>query len=96
MGSAVGIKRTEEPLLFDHCAQTCHDRVGRFLRCQLRIIDLAGGIVQNHNQVVPALILEPLMFAAINVQHHTWQRTPLASLAMHPALGLALHQTGYL
>ena len=42
------------------------------------------------------LILKPLMFAAVDVQHHPWQRTTLTPLAVHPALGLALHQAGRL
>ena len=96
MGSAVGIERTEQPLLFNHCPQPGHHGGGRFLLGQLRIVDLAGGVVQDHDQVVPALILKPLMIAAVDVQHHPRQRTPLTPLAMHAAPGLALHQTGSL
>ena len=43
-----------------------------------------------------ALILKPMVFTAIDVQHHPRQWTPLAPLAMHTAPGLALHQTGCL
>src|SRR6266568_8543820 len=37
-----------------------------------------------------------MVFAAIDVQHHPRQRTPLTPLAMNPAPGLALHQAGCL
>src|ERR1019366_8318939 len=63
---------------------------------QLHIVDLAGGVVQDHDQVVPTLILKPPVFAAVDVQHHPRQRTPLTPLAVHPAPGLALHQAGCL
>ena len=96
MGSAVGIERTKQSLLFNHCPQPGHHRDGRFLRRQLRVIDIAGGIVQDHDQVVLTLILKPMVFAAIDVQHHPRQRTPLTPLAMHAAPGLALHQAGCL
>src|SRR5579863_3740345 len=92
MGSTVGIERTEQPLLFNHCPQPGHHREGRFLRRQLRVIDIAGGVVQDHDQVMLAFILKPVVFAAIDVQHHPRQRTPLTPLAMNPAPSLALHQ----
>jgi hypothetical protein len=37
---------------------------------QLRVVDLAGGVVEDHGQVVPALVLKPLVLAAIDVQQH--------------------------
>jgi len=70
MGSAVGIERTEHALPFDHRTQPGHHRGGRFLLGQLRIVDLAGGVVQDYDQIVPAFILKPLMIAAVDVQHH--------------------------
>jgi hypothetical protein len=45
---------------------------------------------------VPTLILKPPVIAAIDVQQHARQRTPLSPLAVHPSLGLTLHQTGSL
>src|ERR1700689_3688254 len=42
------------------------------------------------------LILKPMVFAAVDVQHHPRQRTPLTPLAVNPASGLALHQAGCL
>src|SRR5258708_5525049 len=68
----------------------------RFFFGQLRIVDLAGSVVEDHDQIVPALILKPLVIAAVDMQHHPRQWTPLAPLAMHAAPGLALHQAGCL
>ena len=70
MGSAVGIERTEQPLLFNHRPQPGLHCGSGFFRRQLGIVDLAGGIVQDYDQVVPTLILKPLVIAAVNVQHH--------------------------
>ena len=94
MGSAVGIERAEQPLPFDHRPQPGHHRGRCFFFGQLRIVDLAGGVVQDHDQVVPALILKPLVIAAVDVQHHPRQWTPLTPPAVHAAPGLALHQAG--
>src|SRR3954451_17833718 len=96
MGSAVGIERTEQPVLFNHRAQPGHHCGGCFLRRQLRIIDLTGGIVQDPDQAAPTFVLKPLMLAAVDVQHHPRKRTPFTPLAVHTALGLALYQTGCL
>ena len=43
-----------------------------------------------------ALILKPMVFAAIDMQHHPRQRTPFTPLAMNPAPSLALHQSSCL
>src|SRR5260370_28936408 len=45
---------------------------------------------------MPALILEPAMAAAIDVQKHARQRTPGSSFAMHPAFPSPLYQPGSL
>src|SRR6185312_6695955 len=55
-----------------------HHRRRRFLLHQLRVVNLACGIVENHDQVVPALILKPLVPAAVDMQQHPRQRPPLA------------------
>src|SRR6516225_5249301 len=55
-------------------------------------VDLARGIVQNHDQVVPAFVLKPLVPAAVDVQQHPRQRPPLPPFAMRPALASARHQ----
>jgi hypothetical protein len=33
---------------------------------------LAGRVIKKHDQVIPALILKPLVPAAIDVQQHAW------------------------
>ena len=68
VASPVAVQGTEQTLGFDHLAQTCHHRSRRFLLHQLGVVDLTGGVVQNHDQVVPASIVQPAMFAAVDVQ----------------------------
>ncbi len=76
----------EDAFAFDDLAQRGHHRGRRFLLDQLRVVDLAGGVVQDHDQVVPALVLKPLVLAAVDVQQHPRQRPPWPSLAMRAAL----------
>jgi hypothetical protein len=57
--------------------QPRHHRPGRFLFHQLGVTDLAGGIIQDHDQVVPTLVAKPAVLAAINVQHHSGKWSPL-------------------
>jgi len=47
----------------DHFPQAHHHRPGQFFLHQLRVVDLAGRIIQNHDQVVPPLVAQPLMLA---------------------------------
>src|SRR5438045_5498000 len=96
MAAPVAVQGAEYAFALDYFLQSCHHGQRRFLFHQLRVIDLAAGIVQNDNQVIPALILEPAMPAAIDVQQHTWQRAPRSAFAMHPALPPALYQPGSL
>ena len=58
------------------------------------VVDFAGGIVQDYDQVVPTLILEPAMVTAVYMQEHAGQRPPWPSLAMRPAFTSPLHQPG--
>jgi hypothetical protein len=57
-----------ECLVFDHFLQPCQHRNARFLLHQLRVVDLAVGVIQNHQQVIPALVLKPAMLAAEKLQ----------------------------
>ena len=43
----------------------------------------------NHDQVVPAFVLKPLLAAAVDVQLHSRQRPPRAPFAMRPTLASA-------
>jgi hypothetical protein len=67
MAAPIAIQRAEGSFALDYLFQPRHHRQRRFFFRELRVVDLAGGIIQDHNQVVPALILEPLMTAAIDV-----------------------------
>lgn len=52
---------------------------------QHRMVDLAGSVIQDRHQVVPALILKTLVMAAVDMQRHARQRTTLTAPAMHAA-----------
>ena len=86
MAAPIAVQGAEHAFALDHFLQPRHHRQRRFFFHQLRVVDLAGGIVQNHDQVVPALILKPAVSAAIDVQQHARQRPPRSPFAMHPAL----------
>src|SRR6185312_11855852 len=62
----------------------------------MRVIDFAGGIVQDHDQVIPALVLEPLMMAPVDVQQHSRQGPALPPFTVHPAFAGPCHQPGSL
>src|SRR5207244_1582454 len=96
MAASVAIQGAKYPLALDDFFQSRHHRDRRFFFHQLRVIDLAAGIIQNDDQVIPALILEPAMPAAIDVQQHTRQRTPRSAFAMHPAFAPPFYQPGSL
>jgi len=96
VAAAIAIEGAEQALLLDHLLQRCHDRSRRFFFDQLRIVDLAGGVVEKDNQVVIAVILKPAMRAAINVQQHARQRPARPPAAMRSALAFSRHQSGAL
>src|SRR5580765_3072481 len=93
MATTIAVQRAEHALALDHFPQSRHHRRRRFLFHQLGVVNLAGGVVQNHDQVVPAFILKPLVPAAVDVQQHPRQRPPLAPLAMRPTLASSRHQS---
>src|SRR5262249_1834032 len=72
--------------------QRRHHRRRRFLFHQLRVIDLARGVVQYHDQVVPTLVLKPLVTTAVDMQQHARQWPPWAPLAVHPPLAPPRYQ----
>src|ERR1700726_1054617 len=92
MTPPIAVQRAEHAFALDHFLQSRHHRRRRFLFHQLGVVDLTGGIVQNHDQVVPAFVLKPLVAAAVDMQQHSRQRPPLAPLAVSPALASARHQ----
>jgi hypothetical protein len=70
MAATIAVQGAEQPLAFQHFPQPRHYRQRRFFLHQLRIVDLTGGIIQNDDQVVPTLVLEPAMPATVYVQQH--------------------------
>ena len=70
MAGAIAIKRAKHSLLLNHLPQRGQHCGRRFFFHQLRIIDLTGGIVEDDDQIMPPLVTEPLVFAAVNVQQH--------------------------
>src|SRR5712692_5401114 len=88
----IAIQSAENPAPFHHLAQSRQHRRGRFLLHQLRVVHLAAGVIQHHDQVVPLLAPQPPMRAPIDVQQHPHHRPPLAPPPMHAPLGGFLHQ----
>src|ERR1043165_1661229 len=78
MAGSIAIEGGEPALGFHDVPNAGHNCPGRLLIHQLCIVDLAGGIVQNHDQVELTFILKPTMLAAIDVQQHPRNRTPRA------------------
>src|SRR5437899_9607976 len=93
MAAPVAVQRAEPSFSFDHFLQPCHHCHRRFFLHPLRLIKLPGGIVQNHDQVIPALVLKPSVPAALDVQQHAAQRPPWTPLATPPALAPPRHQS---
>ena len=94
MAAPVAVQGAEQLLAPDHLPQRRHHRGRRFFLHQLRIVDLAAGIIQDDDQVAPAFILKPAMPAAVHVQQPARQGSPRSPLAMRPALAPLGHQTG--
>jgi len=83
---AIAVQGAEHAFPLDHFPQPAQHRGAGFFFHQLRVVDLAPGIVQNQQQVLPALILKPAVLTAIDVQQHARQRSPWPPLAMLSAL----------
>jgi len=86
MTASIRVQGAEQPLALDDFSQRGHHRNRRLFFHQLGVIDFTGGVVQNHDQVIPALILKPLVPAPVDVQQHARQRAPFAPLAVQAAL----------
>lgn len=59
----------------------------------LRVLDLARGVVDNGNQVVPAVVPKPAVTAAINVQRHACHQSALVPPAMRSSVPLFPHES---
>ena len=69
-----------------HLPQGCQHTSRGFGLHQLGIVNLAGGVIQQHQQVVPTIIAEPAMPAPVQMQQNPWQGSPLAVFAPLPPL----------
>src|SRR6267378_5854887 len=96
MASPIAVERTESAFSFDDFPQSGHHRGGRFFFHQLRVVDLAGGIVENHQQIESTLILKPSVRTAIQMQQHPRQRAPWPPPPMYSSFPTLLHQPGHL
>ena len=86
MAATIAVQGAEQALALDHFLQGCHHGQGRLLFHQLGVVDLTAGIVENDQQVVPAIVVKPAMLTAIDVQQHARQGPPWSPLPVHPAL----------
>src|SRR5579859_3849178 len=86
MTPPIAVQSAEQSLGLDHFPQSHHHRSCGFFLHHLRVINLAAGIVQNHKQVIPPIIVEPLMLAAVNVQQHSRHPPPRPSSPVRPRL----------
>src|SRR6266568_2340824 len=92
MARPVAIERAESSLALDHFRQRRHHRARRFFFHQLRVVGFVGRVVEHLDQVIPAVVLEPLVMTPIQVQQHPRQRPRRPPLAVYAALPRLLHQ----
>src|SRR5678809_341810 len=92
MARPITIQGTEDTPLFDHLPHRRHQRPRSFFLHQLRVIDLASGIVQDGDQIVVPTVPKPGMFAGVDMQQHPRQWTPRAPPPMRPPPPLFLYQ----
>jgi hypothetical protein len=72
---------------FDDLAQRPHHGSRAFIVHQLGRNTLHWwGIIQDHQQIVPTVFLEPLVMTTVDMQQHSWQWTARSFLAMHSAI----------
>ena len=94
VAAAVGVERAEQAVRRDHLAQRAKRRSGAFLLDQQHRVNLAGRVVERHDQVDRRAAFDPCVTRAVLMQHHAPQRTPRPLLAVGAALLRPLHQTG--
>src|SRR5947209_11292175 len=59
MPSSIAIQRAEQSFGLDHFVQGGHHSSRAFGFHQLRVVDLTGGVVQDHDQFVIPSVIEP-------------------------------------
>src|SRR5215831_14967851 len=93
MAGSIAVKGTEQSLPLNDIAQRGHHRPRGFVFDQLGVVNLTGGVIQNHQQIQPSVILKPLMMAAINVEQHAGNRPTWPAFAVGLSIATLVHQT---
>src|SRR5271170_1800730 len=91
MAAPVAIQGAEQSLLLEPLSPSGHHCLRRFLLHHLRVVNLTGAIIQNHDQIVPALLSQPTVPAAVDVQPHPRQGSARSSFAVRSALAPTRH-----
>src|SRR5271166_1119677 len=81
---AVGVEAHRQAVLAEHLLQRPKGRGRALLLDQERRGDRARRIVHRHDQVERRLAFEPGVPRTVLVQHHPWQRPPLALAPVRP------------
>ncbi len=91
-GVKIGVEARGQTRGGEHLKKRPERRNGAFLLDQKRRIDLAGGIIQRHDEIKLGRPFEPRKGATILMQHHAhaWLARPLAPV--RPAPGGPLHK----
>src|SRR5262245_66293763 len=95
MAGPVTVECAEPALVFDHLFQRGHYGLRRFILDELGVINLIGRVIHHHNQVVPSIILKPLMMTAVQVQQHAGQWPSGPTSPVTSALWRLLNEAGY-
>ena len=93
MTCPIAIQGTEQPHTFDGIAQSRHHRLRAFVSDQLGVVNLAGSVIQDHQQIQPSVILKPLMMTAIDMQQHARNRPAWSAFPVRFAIPALLDQT---
>jgi hypothetical protein len=95
MAAPVGVERAEQTVPRHHLTQAAKTRRGALLIHQEGRIELAGGVLHRHHQVVAARHAgQPGVRRGILMQHHSHHRTARPLLAMRRARRRPLQQAG--
>ena len=91
MAAPIAVQGAERALALDHSPQPRQHRHRRFFFHQLRVINLAAGVVQNHDQVVPALARQLLLRNPVIIVHMPFAQPGLLLPESSMPRGLRAH-----
>src|ERR1700756_1843518 len=92
MTGPIAVQGAEYALLLDHLPHRRHQRARTLFIYQLRVIDLAGSVVQDGDQIVVPPIPKPGVLAGVDVQHHPRQWPARPPPPVLPSPPLLAHQ----